>query len=154
MKRRPRLPLRHQQANENINNFYSKEMEANLIENNSSDLSLHVNKRRTEKFRRRHKTLQASLCVRRDGGGEDGGERKFSGKTRKADTKNPRKKQTKERKLIKNFQLKSFCKDVKRKFSFARNFLISQIINDLTQRKRRYVQCNTRSSHCCLNLPR
>lgn len=70
------LPLRHQQANENINNFYSKEMEANLIENNSSDLSLSpCEQRRTEKFRRRHKTLQASLCVRRDGG-EDG-ERKF-----------------------------------------------------------------------------
>lgn len=69
-KRRPRLPLRHQQANRNINNFYLKEMEANLIENNSSDLSHSpCEQRRTEKFRRRHKTLQASLYVRRDVGG-------------------------------------------------------------------------------------
>lgn len=92
--RRPRLPLRHQQANKNINNFYLKEMEANLIENNSSDLSP-CEQKRTKKFRRRHKTLQASLNVRRDG--KMG--RESLGKTWKADTKKWKKK--KERKTNK-----------------------------------------------------
>lgn len=43
-------------------------MEANLIENNSSDLSLHVNKGERRSFADATKLCKASLCVRRDGG--------------------------------------------------------------------------------------
>lgn len=87
------LPLRHQQANENINNFYSKEMEANLIENNSSDLSLHVNKGERRSFADATKLCKLP-CVFAVMGAKMG--RESLGKTWKADTKNPRKKQTKE----------------------------------------------------------
>lgn len=55
-------------------------------------------------------------CVYAEMGGEDGGE-KVLGKTRKADTKNPRKKQTKERKTNKKtFNLKVSVKMLKGNF--------------------------------------
>lgn len=86
------LPLRHQQANENINNFYLKEMEANLIENNSSDLSLSPCEQKADgEVSPTPQNFAKLPCVFAEW---DGG--KFSGrKTWKADTKNPSKKQTK-----------------------------------------------------------